>query len=204
MSSRVIIPILAAAAMLVLWRLASKTPPAISFDKQGMVLRNGTCQTLIPVKRLERQDTQADVVSISRHFATLYDGEVVVDEKITLPANNYFDKAVEAVVAEVFDLKNQKTTAQNGKMALFEGERDGEPFAVLAIFKGKSDLELLYPLPNGLKGQVVDCLIEKKRAKEATVVNRVVEEGGASSTRPKLSHWDDKLFSLGYIVNKDM
>ena len=165
-----------------------------------MILRNGDCTAAIPIKRMQNERLRADALDIERTFATLYTGQIVVDEKITMPANYRFDKAIGAVVGEVFDLDAPKAVAENGKMALFEGERDGRPFRVLAIFRGKYDLQLLYPIPDGLDKRIVACLIEGKKEKEPVVVNRL--EG--DDARPPLSHWDEKLFTLGYIVNKDM
>ncbi|WP_456450755.1 hypothetical protein [Hydrogenimonas sp.] len=202
MGTKVAVALLVVLAVLILWRLSSRTPPAVSFNEEAMVLRQGECALAIPMKKIEIRHLTADALAIDRTFATFYNGYTLVDEKISMPAHYTFGQALDAVVSEVFRLKELKTLARNGKMALYEGLReDGTPLKVLAIFKGKSDLELLYPINDTFEETVRHCLIEGKKAQGPVVVN--VVEGENDETLP-LSDWNEKLFELELIVNKDM
>jgi hypothetical protein len=193
---------LVALAVLILWRLSSRTPPAVSFTEEAMVLRSGRCTLAIPMRRIETRHLVADALSIDRTFATLYNGYTLVDEKITMPSNYTFGKALEAVVSEVFHLQNLETLAQNGKMVLYEGRSEnGKPMKVLAIFKGRADLELLYPIRDSFESMIRSCLIEGKKQKGPVVVNNVVEK---EENGVPLSDWNENLFTLGILVNKDM
>jgi len=103
------------------------------------------------------------------------------------------------VVAAVLHLQGIHTLADNGKAVLLEGERDGRRLGVLAVYKGPSDLQLLYPLDAALKTRVAACL-EGKKTEGPIIDNRV--EG--DTQQPVLSDWNEKLFELDVIVNKDM
>ena len=167
-----------------------------------MRLQNGACRLYLPVKKLREEHMSADVLSISRTIATFPNGYRVVDEKITMPENYTFGKGISAVVQDIFGLTDLRSVDESGKMAIFEGKRaDGGDFRVLAVFKGKYDLELLYPLNDTFYMTVKHCLIEKKAQKGATILNHTVSD---DETPLPLSRWNQKLFDLDILVNKDM
>ena len=188
--------------MLILWRLGSKSVPPISFNEKAMVLRNGKCVLALPLMRMEKRSLTADVLTIERTFATLYDGGTVVDERVTMPARHTFGKALSAVVSAIFGARSIEKRAENESMVLYALETEkGRRFDLLAVFKGKSDLELLYPLDDSLSQTVQSCLIEGKRPEGPVVVNRTVT---AQSGEIPLADWNEKLFELDIVVNKDM
>ena len=180
----------------------SRTPLPVSFNEKGMILKNGECREAIPMRRIERRELTADGLSITRTFATLYDGGELIDERVTMAENYRFDKPLNELIAMIFHLKNVKTLDDNGKAAILEGLLpDGRTLRLLAIYKGKFDLELLYPLQSGLYDTIKRCLIQGKPKTGPDIINRVV----MSKTKKRiLSDWNDKLFTLDYIVNKDM
>lgn len=155
----------------------------------------------LPLKRVDRESFTADVLTIRREIVTFPNGYRVVDEKVSMPENYAFGKALSAVVRAVFGLKDVETLDENGKMAIFEGKRDGQVFRVLAVFKGKADLELLYPLNESFFLTIKRCLIDKSESEDPTVVNHVVDSDGAGLP---LSRWDQNLFDLEILINKDM
>ena len=167
-----------------------------------MILKNGECREAIPMRRIERKELTADTLSITRTFAMLYDGGELIDERVTIPDNYRFDKPLNELIAMIFHLKNVKILDDNGKVAILEGLLpDGRTLRLLAIYKGPFDLELLYPLESGLYDTMKRCLIEGKAKSGPDIVNHVIDE---KNEKPILSDWDEKLFSLEYIVNKDM
>ncbi len=190
-------------AILILWRLNSRTPMPVSFSEKGMILKYGQCREAIPMLHIERKEQSADTLTIIRTYATLFDGDELIDERITMPNHYRFDKPLNELIAMVFHLKNVKILDDNGKAAILEGLLpDGERWRVLAIYKGKYDLELLYPLPGGgLYDTLKRCLIEGKPKTGPDIINRVVTQ---KSKKRILSDWSEKLFTLDYIVNKDM
>ena len=174
----------------------------VSFNEKGMILKNGQCREAIAMRKIERRELTADALSITRTFATLFDGAKLIDERVTLPENYRFDKPLDQIIAMIFHLKRVNILNDNGKAAILEGElSDGRDFRVLAIYKGKFDLELLYPLESGLYDMMKRCLIDGNPKSGPDIINRVV----MSKTKKRiLSDWNDKLFTLDYIVNKDM
>ncbi len=191
-----------ALAILILWRLSARTVAPIAFNERGMVLRGGPCTEAIPMRKLDRRHLTADVLDIERTFATMYDGSTIVDERISMPENYRFDKPLNELLGEIFHLDRVKSVADNGKAAIYEGvTKEGGSLRILAIYKGRYDLELLYPLRDGFYETVRRCLIEGKKRSGPDIVTRVVEE---KEKKMPLSEWDEKLFQLGILVNKDM
>jgi hypothetical protein len=191
-----------AVAVVILWRLSSRSVPPVSFDETGMRLQSGDCRLHLPLKQMKSESFTADVLTIDRTIATLPNGYRLVDEKISMPENYTFGKALSALVEAVFGLKGVHTLLQNDKMVLFEERDPGErPFRVLAIYKGKHDLELLYPLNDSLVSTIGKCLIGKRKAEGPTILNHLAESD--ESPLP-LSRWDQNLFDLDILVNKDM
>ena len=191
-----------ALAFLILWRLGSRSVVPVAFNERGMVLRGGQCTEAIPMRKIERRHLTADVLNIERTFATMYDGSTIVDERISMPENYRFDKPLNELLKEIFHLKRPKSVADNGKAAIYEGvTKEGDTLRILAIYRGPCDLELLYPLRDGFYETVHSCLIEGKKRTGPDIVNRIVEE---KEERLPLSEWDEKLFQLGILVNKDM
>lgn len=189
-------------ALFILWRLSSRTVAPISFTEAGMLLQNGACRLHLPLKKIERESFTADVLSIERTIATFPNGYRVVDEKISMPENYTFGKALSAVVKAVFGLDDLQRVVENRKMVLFEGMgKNGEKLRILAVFKGKKDLELLYPLNDSFFLTIKRCLIEKREPKEPTVVNHVV---GKEPQELPLTRWSQELFDLDILINKDM
>ena|GEM_PF-2462953 len=203
MSSKILVVlVLVALAVLILWRLSSKSVPPISFNDRAMVLRQGRCTLALPLMRMEKRNLVADALTIDRTFATLYDGGTVVDERIAMPAHYTFGKALSGVISMIFDAQSIEKAAENGKMVLYRIEtKDARRFDVLAVFRGKSDLELLYPLNDSLARTIQNCLIGGKKSEGPVVVNRVVEKNDA---KLPLTRWSEKLFELDAIINKDM
>ena len=174
----------------------------VSFNEKGMILKNGQCREAIAMRKIERRELTADALSIMRTFATLFDGAKLIDERVTMPENYRFDKSLDQIIAMIFHLKRVKILDDNGKAAILEGElSDGRDFRVLAIYKGKFDLELLYPLESGLYDIMKRCMIDGKSKSGPDIVNHVF---GDEKEKPIVSDWNEKLFSLEYIVNKDM
>ena len=187
---------------MILWRLNSRTPMPISFSEKGMILKYGQCREAIPMLHIERKEQSADTLTITRTYATLFDGDDLIDERITMPENYRFDKPLNELIAMIFHLESVKTLDDNGKAAILEGLLpDGERLRVLAIYKGKYDLELLYPLYSGLYDTLKRCLIEGKPKSGPDIINRVATQ---KSEKRIVSDWSEKLFTLDYIVNKDM
>ena len=200
--SKWIILALVVLAVAILWRLSSRSIAPVTFTENSMFLRYGDCRLVLPLKRIERRHRTADALSIDRTFATLFNGYTLVDERVSMPENYTFGKATDAVVRAVFGLGSVESLAKNDKMEILEGvQANGAPLRVLAIFKGKSDLELLYPLNESLQNIVTQCLIEGKASEGATVLNHVVKE---DDSEVPLSRWDQKLFELDILINKDM
>ncbi len=167
-----------------------------------MVVRSDKGRLALPLRRIEKENFTADVLDITRTFATLYDGSTIVDEKITMPANYTFGKAPEGLLTSIFPLKSIRRLKANDRMALYRGfPKDGEPFGMLVVFKGKYDLQLLYPLDEGLTDRIAYVLFDGKKWKGASIHNRVVQ---GTEVKPLLSDWNEKLFDLGIIVDKDM
>ncbi len=186
-----------------LWWLNRHTPEMIGVTEKGLVLRHGACKTGLPATRIRYESLKADVLDIDRTLLTMPDGSVVVDERIHMPENDTFGKAVDAIVQAVFHLESLETVGDNGKAALYEGTtKEGRTFGIVAVYKGKADLELLYPLGSDLMKIVSECLLKGRKSEGPTIVNRVVES--KRSGLPLLSDWNEKLFTLGIIVNKDM
>ncbi|WP_201353063.1 hypothetical protein [Hydrogenimonas urashimensis] len=201
--SRWIILAIVAIAVIVLWRLSLKTPAAISFTQRGMLLQNGECRLHLPMEKIESENFQADALLVERTVATFPNGYRVVDEKVSMPENYTFGKAVSAMVRAVFGMKHLESVAENRKMVVYEGVlQDGRTMKVLAVFKGKKDLELLYPLNESFFLTIKRCLIDGKAAKEPTIVNHVIDESEDSLI--PYAKWDQKLFDLDILINKDM
>ena len=198
----VIVPVvLAVAAGVILWRLNSRVPAPVTVTEKGMVLRNGPCRETVPVGSVKFEHRTADVLDIRRAVMTLFDGSRLVDEKIDLPPQYHIDTPIHNLLAELFHRKAFKSVADNGKAALFEADDGETPLRVLAIYKGKHDLEMLYPLKEGLVETLTRCLIEGKKKEGPDIVNNIVEKETIPIPEPD---WNEKLFTLEYIVNKDM
>jgi hypothetical protein len=193
---------LVALAVMILWRLSSRTPPVVSFTEEAMVLRSGRCTLAIPMQRIEIRHLTADALAIDRTVATFFNGYRLVDEKVTMPANYTFGKAYNGVVAALFHLTKVEAVAQNGKMVLYRGvTEEGTPLKVLVIFKGKADLELLYPINDTFEEVVLSCLIKGEKKSGPDIVNRVVTP--QNETLP-FADWNENLFTLDILVDKDM
>ncbi len=184
-----------------LWYLNRHTVSTISFNDKKLIIQNGRCHLMWPLKNFYNEHFTADVLTIERTIATLENGDRIVDERVTMPANNTFGMAVSAVISHIFKLRHIETIERNLKMELFKATTPSdETFYILAIFKGKSDPEMLYPLSDKLIASLQRCLFGKDITLQPTDREN---DAGQLSMLP-LSEWNQKLFELDIIVNKDM
>ncbi len=189
-------------ALGMLWWASRQSVEPVSLSAKGLVFRHDKCVWGVPVTSLRQEHLTADVLEIDRTSATLPDGEEIVQERVTMAPNYRFDKPADALVAALFHLQKPRTLWDNGRVLAVAGTlTDGREVRILAVYKGKADLTLLYPVPTGLFESLTTCLLKGDKPEGATVVNRVVE--GNEKEKAVRSDWRENLFTLGLIVNKD-
>ncbi|WP_456383743.1 hypothetical protein [Hydrogenimonas sp.] len=185
--------------LLILWRLDTRTVPIVSFDTSGLLLRFGTCRLHIPLSEKIETSFTADVLTIERTVMKLPGGAEVVDEKIFIPERYGFGKALPSVIRAIFPLKTLETKIENDKAVLLEGVlKDGRKLHLLAVYRGKPDLELLYGTNRKFFDMITECLFEGKREKTPGIFPN------DSEAPLPLSGWSEKLFDLDMLINKDM
>ena len=185
-----------------LWWIGRHTVEPIELKANGLILRHGDCRVALPVVEKRKLHLRADVAEIERRYLTFPDGEEVIDERIELPENVHFSKALNGTLETLFGADKIETVADNGRVAVYRCIKDHEKaFLVAALYRGRADLHLLYPLSEMLAELIRTCLMEGKRPKEPIIMNQTLQREPVALPETR---WNEREIILQNLFEKEM